>query len=148
MSKLVGIHNEIARRIMDAFSLSEDRVFYCPKAAELPASGSYGAYRSELVNGRYEAGAYDTSLLRVFVAAELPDPGVERVADRLAILEALRARLTPTFDDFTVFPEIPGWEIPVVTDALLDPMEDSPGMLFVGMTIEGEVTLGRGGYEG
>jgi hypothetical protein len=132
---------------MDAYGLDPERVLHEPRPAEIP-EGDYIAYRAEIVNGRFEAGAYDVALLRIDVAGEMPDPGAGRTRERMSLLGAARAMLTPTFPGLTQFPAIPGWATPVMTEALVSPVEDAPGRLLVGFTIEGEITLARGGYVG
>lgn len=143
MDKVAEILAEVATRAMDAYGLDADRVFHDPIPAELPETGDYVAIRSELSGGRRETGGYDAMVLRIDVAGEFADPGSGRLGERMALIGSLRSRLTPWGGG--IHPEVPGYEEPVMTEAMTAPMEDAPGRLFVGMTYEGEVTLARGG---
>lgn len=146
MADIIAILDEVGPRLADALGLSTDEVHYDPTEAELPEYGPYIAIRWEVTNGQRDAGAYDVATLRIFIAAEIPDPGIKRRQDRQKLIDDMRARMTPCRSG--IYGEIPGWEEPYMVDSMTTSADDSPGILFLGATFEGFVTLPRGGYAG
>jgi len=167
MEKVAAILTEIAKRVQDAWELNPDQVFFDPRPSELPPVGQdYAAIRYELIQGRRGTGGHDVMLLRVDVAAELQDPWVtqptseppnppplpvpvdERRDTRMSCAGALHARLTPTAA--SEYDQVAGYEEPVVVEVLTSALEEVPGVsgsarILVGLTVEGWVTIPRGG---
>jgi hypothetical protein len=154
MAKVSDILTTLGLRVQEAWSLSPEQVFFDPLPVELPETGDFACLRASLTAGRRETGGYDVMVLTVDIAADLEDPGYpapesaaeERLAARMGLIDLLRAQVTPWGGG--VVAEIPGYEEPFVAEALVSPVDDAPGRLVVGLMIQGEVSLPRGGYEG
>ncbi len=149
MEKIADILEEIKTRVAAALALDPSRVLLSPRPNELPDdTDPYAAIRAELDQGRAATLAYDDVTLRVDVAAYVADvpAGDERERRRMAVASGVHARLTPC--PVGTHPAISGWDRPVMTQALIQPDEDVPEQLFIGMTFESMTTLARGGYAG